>query len=71
MSGNQRRFQHRSVVLSIVVLLLLLTSSALAIASPADDWPEWRGILEARPAGVVGDWVVGGRTFTATAGTQL
>ena len=72
MSGNQGRFQHRRVTVSVVVvLLLLMASTALATASPADDWPEWRSILEARPAGVVGDWTVGGRTFTATAATVI
>lgn len=63
--------QQQALVMVVTVLLLMLVSSALAAAAPADDWPEWRGLLEARPSGVAGEWRVGGRTFMATAATML
>lgn len=72
MLNNPGAYQHRRTIVSfIVVMLLMMVSASLATASPADDWPEWRGLLESRPAGVAGEWIVGGRTFTATAGTVL
>ncbi len=59
---------------SVVTLLLLLwLSIPVVVASPADDddWPKWYGILESRPSGVQGEWVVKGRTFIATSSTVL
>lgn len=72
MLGDQGLFRRQRIFVSVAgMLLLMLVSTALASATPADDWPEWRGLLEARPAGVAGEWRVGGRTFTATAATTL
>ncbi len=66
----------------IVVLLMLLgtllsllpglAAAQGANAAPADEWPEWRGTVESMPAGgLIGTWQVGGRTFTADAGTKF
>lgn len=35
----------------------------------ADD--DWYGVVEVRPSGTAGSWVIGGRTFTATERTRL
>lgn len=71
---NHRTICMRRVAFSVVTLLLLLwLSMPVAMASPTDDddWPEWYGILESRPSGVQGEWVVQGRTFIATSSTAL
>jgi hypothetical protein len=55
----------------------LLTSSVIALpfvapvsAQAADD--DFYGVIESRPAdGAAGVWIIGGRTFTATAQTKL
>ncbi len=36
-----------------------------------ENLPEWRGTISVVPAGGIGEWVVGGRTFVADAGTEL
>ena len=40
-----------------------------------DDWEtydeDWYGIVNQRPAGVAGTWVIGGRAFTASESTRL
>lgn len=57
----------------LIILAMVLSAVPIGAASPADDnWPEWKGLVESRPAGTnIGDWVVGGRTFTADASTQF
>jgi len=72
---NRQAFRIPNRVLGAIALLLLLWfTMPVAMASPTDDdddWPEWYGLLESRPSGVEGEWVVGGRTFTATSATVL
>jgi hypothetical protein len=49
---------------------LALCAVSLSFGAQADD--DFYGIVESRPAsGHVGDWVIGGRTFTATAATEI
>jgi Domain of unknown function (DUF5666) len=37
----------------------------------ANDLPDHRGVITSRPGGLLGVWVVGGRSFTATAATEF
>lgn len=53
------------------VLLWLAANAQAAPALPASNSPEWRGLVESRPAGIAGEWVIGGRTFLATNSTQI
>jgi hypothetical protein len=65
---------HNKVLGAVALLLLLWFTMPVAMASPTDNddgWPEWYGLLESRPSGVAGEWVVGGRTFTATSATVV
>lgn len=60
----------------IVAGVLMALGAALLSAIPAeakDDPPKQvhRGIINSRPAGNVGTWVVGGRAFVANAGTEF
>ena len=36
-----------------------------------DSRVRWTGIVQARPAGLIGNWVVGGRSFTTTGSTEF
>lgn len=66
----------RRVFGALVATLALTIAFAAWVAAPAqakDDPPTQihRGILSSRPAGQLGAWVVGGRTFTADANTEF
>lgn len=51
---------------------MTLAFSALAFSLGAVASDDFYGIVESRPAdGHVGEWVIGGRTFTATAATKI
>lgn len=52
-------------------LLWLAANAQAATTTPASNSPEWRGLVESRPAGIAGEWVIGGRTFRATNSTQI
>lgn len=53
-----------------LTMTLALCAVTLSFGAQADD--DFHGIVESRPAsGHVGDWVIGGRTFTATAATEI
>jgi hypothetical protein len=63
----------------IVLGLLLFAMMAPLVASPqtalakgGGDTPRHQGLVQSKPAArVVGTWVVGGKTFRATAGTEI
>ena len=55
---------------SIPVMTLAFSALAFSLGAVADD--DVYGIVESRPLdGNVGEWVIGGRTFTATAATKI
>ncbi|NCC41677.1 MAG: hypothetical protein EOM21_20130 [Gammaproteobacteria bacterium] len=55
---------------TIPALALAFSTLACSLGALADE--DFHGIVESRPAGGhVGDWVIGGRTFTATATTKI
>ena len=55
---------------SIPVMTLAFSALAFSLGAVADD--DFYGIVESRPLdGAVGEWVIGGRTFTATAATKI
>jgi hypothetical protein len=56
-------------VFSAATALSLLVTPLVAQAKAGDI--VYRGIVTARPSGKIGTWVVGGRSFRATAATQL
>ncbi len=72
---NHNSIEHRSYrFLTMIVMIVSLLVMPLSVyAGVTDDSnPEWRGLIEARPTGSVqGEWVVGGRTFTADGSTQI
>lgn len=54
----------------ISAMTLAVSALAFSLGAGADD--DFYGIVESRPAdGHVGEWVIGGRTFTATAATEI
>jgi hypothetical protein len=54
----------------ITAMTLAFSTLAFSLGAVADD--DFYGIVESRPAdGHVGAWVIGGRTFTATAATEI
>jgi hypothetical protein len=51
---------------------MTLAISALALSFGAQADEDFYGIVESRPASVhAGEWVIGGRSFTATAETEI
>ncbi len=68
--------QHRGLAqLSWAVVLLAAGFFALSWwAGPvahADDDDDWVGVVEAMPAGMIGQWTIGGRTVTADERTEF
>jgi hypothetical protein len=54
------------------MLAMILASSAVALSFGAQADDDFYGVVESRPAdGHVGEWVIGGRSFTATADTEI
>jgi hypothetical protein len=55
---------------TIPAMTLAFSLLACSLGALAND--DFRGIVESRPAdGHVGEWVIGGRAFTATAATEI
>lgn len=55
-----------------MLLTMFLVASAIVIPYSLQVEEEIYGIVQSRPAqGDVGDWIIGGRTFTATARTEI
>ncbi|KAA6183479.1 hypothetical protein F2Q65_15560 [Thiohalocapsa marina] len=51
---------------------LLLTAAALTLPVGAQADDDFYGVIESQPTnGHIGEWVIGGRTFSATARTQI
>ena len=54
----------------IPAMTLAFSALAFSLGAVADD--DFYGIVESRPLdGDVGEWVIGGRTFTATVPTEI
>ena len=62
--------RHRFIPTAIFTIALLSLLIPLAARASADG-PEWSGALTSRPTGTVGNWVIGGRTFSATRTTRI
>ncbi len=74
--GGQRLRRYLVYVAGVALVLGMVLFPApvspLQAAAPQDEWPEWRGLVEQMPSnGLFGTWVIGGRTFTADAGTKF
>jgi hypothetical protein len=67
------RSKFRTIIMSLFFLALLTPFMAAPQATYAKGSDaRVRGWVQARPAnGTVGTWKIGGKTFTATAGTQI
>ncbi|NNJ09531.1 hypothetical protein EKD04_004245 [Chloroflexales bacterium ZM16-3] len=61
--------RHRITAASILTLALL--GLLIPLAARASDGPEWLGTISSRPSGTTGDWIIGGRTFSANAATRI
>lgn len=62
-------YQRKSMFVSLLLLLLMAIPMT---ASADDDGPEWRGIVESRPAGThLGTWMIGGSSFTVNGATEI
>ncbi len=66
---------NKTSLIRIGAAALLSTSAVLGVVAPSHakggKLPRIAGIVSSRPAGKVGTWVIGGRSFTATRSTQL
>ena len=60
--------RHRFIPATIFTIALL--GLLVPFAARASDGPEWVGTITSRPDGTVGDWLIGGRTFSGTAATR-
>jgi hypothetical protein len=61
---------------ALIFTLALLLAGAPVMAQAErggdkDSRSEFYGIVQARPESTQGEWVIGGRTFTADAGTEI
>jgi hypothetical protein len=54
-----------------VITLLFLSSAGLWVPAATQAGEEFYGILETRPEGKVGTWVIGGREVAVTEKTKL
>lgn len=61
----------RFTALIFITLSLFALSSLSVWADDDDGYLEFNGLLESRPAGTVGTWIIGGQSFEGTAATQL
>ncbi len=61
--------RHRFISTTIFTIALL--GLLVPFAARASDGPEWVGTITSRPNGTVGDWLIGGRTFSGTAATRI
>ncbi|MEI7646344.1 MAG: DUF5666 domain-containing protein [Chloroflexales bacterium] len=61
--------RHRFI--STTILTIALLGMLIPLTARASDGPEWIGTVTSRPAGTVGNWVIGGRTFSANAATWI
>ncbi len=57
------------LVAVVGLLVLVFLALIVPIGVQANDGFEWTGTIETRPTGVVGTWVIDGRTFQANAST--
>jgi hypothetical protein len=61
--------RHRFIPTAILTIALL--GLLLPLTASASDGPEWVGAITSRPAGPIGSWVIGGRSFSASATTLI
>jgi hypothetical protein len=74
-----RKGTARAKLVATILSLLLFAMLAPLVASPqpayakgGGDTPRHQGLVQSRPAsGFVGTWVIGGKTFKATASTEI
>lgn len=60
----------RGTLAALLAGAAIFSSTQLSLAK-GGGLPRVKGIVQARPAGKVGTWVIGGRSFTATRATRL
>ena len=61
--------RHRSI--STAILTIALLGLLIPLAASASDGSEWVGTISSRPTGTIGDWTIGGRSFSAGAATRI
>lgn len=61
----------RGAIATLMTGSVLLSATGISFAKGGVKLPRLTGIISSRPAGKVGTWVIGGRSFTATRSTQL
>ena len=61
----------RMLVIALVIGAVATVAIGWTAAQAGDDLPEWRGKVTTMPADKTGEWVIGGKTFTAGANTEF
>lgn len=73
----QRNSKDRFISMALALLVLtmmtpFLTMPQIAFAKNGGDIPRYSGFVQSKPAGgFVGTWKIGGKSFVATAGTEI
>ena len=57
--------------MKLLIVLLLLASAVLVLALRTEADADFYGIVESRPAGKTGTWIIGGREVVVTERTEL
>ncbi len=73
MNTQTQRFGRKlkqGVLVALLAGTAIFSSTQMSFAK-GGGLPRIQGIVQSRPAGKVGTWVIGGRTFTATRATRL
>ena len=71
---NKQTFTSRIAMLTVSAALAcsaIVMTPGISMAKGGGGQPRHRGFVTARPAGKVGTWVIGGKSFRAVASTQL
>lgn len=63
--------KDRMILGGLAACALLLVTQATPAEAKNGKQPRAQGIVQARPAGKAGQWVIGGKAFVVTAATQL
>lgn len=64
------RTWKQGALVALLAGTAIFTSAQVSFAK-GGGLPRVKGIVQSRPAGKVGTWVIGGRTFVATRATRL
>lgn len=71
-SRIKRTYSPFFLTAALFLLFVVQGPSVLFAGTQDNEGPKWKGVVASRPvSGVVGEWTIGGRTFTADNTTQV